>query len=62
MSPQDTRVWRKTGRKARRGVPTGRRATHVVATTPPRVRDPETAAANAGFNALVIAMRKRAVA
>ena len=33
MRPQDTRVWRKTGRKARRGVPTGRRATHTVQTT-----------------------------
>ena len=30
MRPTGTRVWRKTSRKGRRGIPTGRRATHVV--------------------------------
>ena len=33
MSPEGTRVWRKTRRKALRGVPTGRRTTHTVRTT-----------------------------
>jgi hypothetical protein len=33
VSPQGTRVWRKTRRKALRGTPTGRRSTHVVETT-----------------------------
>jgi hypothetical protein len=33
VSPQDTRCWRKTRRRALRGVPTGRRATHEVQTT-----------------------------
>lgn len=33
MTPQGTRVWRKTRRKALRGVPTGRRVTRVVQTT-----------------------------
>jgi hypothetical protein len=33
MSPENTRVWRKTRRQALRGVPTGRRATHPVQTT-----------------------------
>jgi hypothetical protein len=32
VRPLDTRVWRKTRRRALRGVPTGRRATHVVET------------------------------
>ena len=31
MTP-DSRVWRKAARKALRGVPTGRRATHQVVT------------------------------
>ena len=31
MKPADgSRVWRKTGRVARRGIPTGRRTTHAV--------------------------------
>ena len=35
MSPEGTRVWRKTGRKARRGVPTGRhRAPQTKTETP----------------------------
>jgi hypothetical protein len=34
MTPAEpTRVWRKTRRRALRGVPTGRRATHAVETT-----------------------------
>jgi hypothetical protein len=33
MRPQGTRAWRKDGRRARRGVPTGRRATHIAETT-----------------------------
>lgn len=33
MRPQGTRVWRKNGHKAWRGVPRGRRATHPVETT-----------------------------
>jgi hypothetical protein len=33
MTPQNTRVWRKDARRARRGVRTGRRATHAVETT-----------------------------
>jgi hypothetical protein len=34
MTPAEpTRVWRKTYRRALRGVPTGRRATHAVETT-----------------------------
>jgi hypothetical protein len=34
MAPSErTRCWRKTRRKALRGVPTGRRATHAVETT-----------------------------
>jgi hypothetical protein len=33
MSPEGTRVWRKTRRRALRGVPAGRRATHPVRTT-----------------------------
>jgi hypothetical protein len=33
MTPAEpTRVWRRTRRKALRGVPTGRRATHEIAT------------------------------
>ena len=62
MSPENTRVWRKTRRQALRGIPTGRRSTHAVATTPPRIQDPEVAAAIAKFNASILAMRKRAVA
>jgi hypothetical protein len=33
VTPQNTRDWRKGLRKARRGVPAGRRATHEVVTT-----------------------------
>jgi hypothetical protein len=33
MSPENTRVWRKTRRQALRGVATGRRVTHAVQTT-----------------------------
>lgn len=33
MRPQDTRTWRKGDRKALRGIPAGRRATHPVETT-----------------------------
>ena len=33
MRPQDSRVWRKARRRALKGVPTGRRATHAVETT-----------------------------
>jgi hypothetical protein len=62
MSPENTRVWRKTRRQALRGVPTGRRSTHAAAATPPRVQDPEVAAAIASFNASILAMTKRAVA
>jgi hypothetical protein len=62
MSPEGTRVWRKTRRQALRGVPTGRRSTHAAVTTPPRIQDPEVAAAIAKFNASILAMRKRAVA
>jgi hypothetical protein len=36
MMPLDTRVWRKTARRAQRGVPTGRRSAYVPAV--PRVR------------------------
>ena len=32
MRPQDTGCWRKTGRRALRGIPAGRRATHQVRT------------------------------
>jgi len=32
VSPQDTRDWRKGRRRALRGVPAGRRATHTVET------------------------------
>lgn len=35
MRPEGTRVWRKTGRDALEGVPTGRRATHRVETPEP---------------------------
>ena len=62
MTPQGTRVWRKTGRRALCGVPTGRRATHAVQTTPARIQDPEVAKAIAAFNASIISMRKRAAA
>jgi hypothetical protein len=33
MSPENTRVWRKTRRQVLRGTPAGRRATHAVQTT-----------------------------
>lgn len=33
MRPEGTKVWRKNGRDARRGVPTGRRTTHLIETT-----------------------------
>ena len=33
MRPQDTRVWRRDGRKARKGIPTGRRTIRHVETT-----------------------------
>ena len=33
MSPENTRVWRKTRRQAQRGIPTGRRSTRTVQTT-----------------------------
>lgn len=33
MRPENSRVWRKTRRRALRGVGTGRRATHAVETT-----------------------------
>ena len=43
MRPADrTRVWRKTGRAARRGIPAGRRTTHTVKTAygqQQRIRD-----------------------
>jgi hypothetical protein len=56
MSPQDTRVWRKNGRKARRGVPTGRRATHAVQTTYGRhQKDAEHRARWAAFRAAELA-------
>ena len=32
MTPQNTRVWRKTRRQALRGIPTGRRVTHTAQT------------------------------
>jgi hypothetical protein len=32
VTPQGTRVWRKTRRQALRGVPAGRRVTHAVKT------------------------------
>lgn len=33
MKPAGDRVWRKTGRRTLRGIPTGRRAAHAVQTT-----------------------------
>jgi hypothetical protein len=33
MKPENTRVWRKTARKNKRRIPTGRRATRTVHTT-----------------------------
>lgn len=32
MRPEGTKVWRKNGRDARKGVPTGRRTSHRVVT------------------------------
>jgi hypothetical protein len=32
MRPEGTKVWRKEGRRAVRGIPTGRRTTHRVRT------------------------------
>jgi hypothetical protein len=35
MRPENTRVWRKTGRTATKGIPAGRRTTHQVKTQKP---------------------------